>query len=83
MPRRPSLLLPMSELPSRPYLASERAAEHYCDEVVDGQGRLQYLDLPCSVSALIEIETDCDYDRSALGPFTVLDPQDLRSYYGS
>ena len=26
------------------YLASERAAEDYCNEVVDGEGRLQYLD---------------------------------------
>ncbi len=33
------------------YLASERAAEDYTDEIVDGQGRLQYLDQVPSVSA--------------------------------
>ncbi len=36
------------------YLGSERAAEDYCDEVVDGDGRLQYLDKVHSVSALNE-----------------------------
>ncbi len=33
------------------YLASERAAEDYCNEVVDGEGQLLYLDSLVSVSA--------------------------------
>jgi len=44
------------------YLRSERAAVDYVDEVVDGQGRLQYLDKVRSVSGLIEIEEDYEYD---------------------
>ena len=39
-------------LPPASYLVSERAAEDYCDEVVDGQGRVLYLDLPGSVRAV-------------------------------
>ena len=46
------------------YLASERAAEDYCNEVVDGSGRLQYLDKSGSVSALVDVEEDFDYDPS-------------------
>ncbi len=34
------------------YLASERASRDYCNEVVDGSGRLQYLDSIRSVSGL-------------------------------
>ena len=44
------------------FLGSERAAEMYVDELVDGAGRVQYLDKVASVSGAIEIETDCDYD---------------------
>ena len=39
------------------YLASERAADDYCNEVVDGSGRLQYLDSRVSVSGLRRDET--------------------------
>ena len=44
------------------YLASERAAKDYCNEVVDGSGRLLYLDKVVSVSALVEVEDDFEYD---------------------
>ena len=44
------------------YLASERAAVDYCNEVVDGAGRVQHLDRSVSVSALVEVEDDFDYD---------------------
>ncbi len=44
------------------YLGTEQAADDYCDEVVDGEGRLQYLDMSGSVSALVEVEDDFDYD---------------------
>jgi len=44
------------------YLASERAAEDYCNEVVDGAGRLLHLDSTLSVSAMVEVEDDFDYD---------------------
>ena len=36
------------------YMRSEKAAEDYVDEVVDGSGCRQYLDKVGSVSALIE-----------------------------
>ena len=36
------------------FLASEMASEMYCDEIVDGDGRLQYLDSVVSVSALVD-----------------------------
>ena len=49
---------------TRRYLASERAAEDYCDEVVDGGGRSLYLDRVGSVSALVEVEDDFDYDST-------------------
>ena len=48
--------------PLAAYLASERAAVDYCNEVVDGAGRQLYLDRLGSVSALVEVEADCDYD---------------------
>ncbi len=51
----------IAQLASRAYLASERAAEDYCDEVVDGEGRLLYVDKVGSVSGAIEIENDCEY----------------------
>ena len=44
------------------YMRSEQASLDFCDELVDGGGRELYLDSPLSVSGLIEIETDCDYD---------------------
>jgi len=43
-------------------LESELASELYCDEVVDGSGRLQYIDRVGSVSALVEVEDDFAYD---------------------
>jgi len=51
----------LARLGHRKYLASERASIDYCDEVVDGSGRKQYLDITRSVSALTETETDADY----------------------
>ena len=45
----------------RRYLASERAAVDYCNEVVDGQGRQQYLDKVASVSGAFEVEVDAAY----------------------
>jgi len=44
------------------FLRSESAAEQYVNEEVDGQGRKQYLDKSGSVSALVEVEEDFDYD---------------------
>jgi len=38
------------------YMASELAAAQYCNEEVDGWGRLLYLDKVGSVSALVEVE---------------------------
>jgi len=46
------------------YMCSERASVDYCNEVVDGDGRSLYLDRPGSVSGLIEIENDYEYDPS-------------------
>ncbi len=46
------------ELISARYLASERASEDYCNEVVDRNGRLQYLDKVRSVSGLIRSDKD-------------------------
>jgi len=43
------------------YLASERAAVDYCNEVVDGSGRLLHIDRVVSMSALVEVEDDFDY----------------------
>jgi len=43
------------------FMHSEVACELYVDEVVDGSGRIQYLDRSGSVSALIEIEIDATY----------------------
>ena len=44
------------------YMRTEQAARDYCNEVVDGQGRLLYLDKVGSVSAMVEVEDDYDYD---------------------
>ena len=44
------------------YLKSEQAAEDYCDEVVDGRGCRLQVDRVLSVSGLVEVEDDCDYD---------------------
>jgi len=38
-------------------LERELAADMYCDEVIDGSGRLLYLDTVVSVSALAEAES--------------------------
>ncbi len=46
----------------RLYMRSEQAAVDYVNEVVDGGGRLQYLDKSGSVSAMVEVEDDFDYD---------------------
>ncbi len=44
------------------FMGTEYASELYIDEVLDGQGRLQYLDKVGSVSGLVEVEEDYDYD---------------------
>ncbi len=46
----------------RCFVASEEAAVAYVDEKVDGSGFRQYLDRSGSVSALVEVEDDFDYD---------------------
>jgi len=43
-------------LPEGDFLDSERASELYVDEVLDGSGRFQYLDVPGSVSGLSRVE---------------------------
>ncbi len=43
------------------FLDTEEAAEGYVDELLDGSGHVQYVDTCLSVSALIEIENDCEY----------------------
>ena len=48
----------VSEIPLIKYLASERAAVDYCNEVVDGSGRLQHLDRVLSVSAFDPIRAN-------------------------
>jgi len=40
-------------LPSS-FLKTEEASEHYCNEVLDGRGRLLYLDREVRVTALAE-----------------------------
>ena len=47
----------MNHLVLPPPLDSEVAAEFYCDELLDGQGRWQYLDNPRSVSGLIRSDS--------------------------
>ena len=44
------------------YMASEQASLDFVDEVVDGSGRLLYVDKVSSMSALVEVEDDYDYD---------------------
>ncbi len=44
------------------WVASEEAAVAYVDEKVDRDGLPQYLDKSGSVSALVEVEDDFDYD---------------------
>ncbi len=46
----------------RCFVASEEAAVAYIDEMVDGDGHLEYLDKVGSVSALSEAEADYAYD---------------------
>jgi len=46
----------------RCFVASEEAAVAYIDEMVDGDGKLLYVDKVGSVSGLIEIENDYAYD---------------------
>ena len=44
------------------FLESEDAAILYVDERVDKDGSFRYLDRVGSVSALVEVEDDCEYD---------------------
>ncbi len=46
----------------RCFVASEEAAVAWVDEVLDSKGRFQYIDRVGSVSALVEVEDDFDYD---------------------
>ena len=51
------------------FLDSEEAAVLYVDEVLDGSGRLQYLDRVSSVSGLIrfDMRDSCIREFTALG----------------
>ncbi len=49
-------------LDGQQFLELEEASELYVDEVIDKRGTMCYLDKSGSVSALIEIENDCEYD---------------------
>ncbi len=49
-------------LAGQQFFEFEEAAELYVDEVLDKSGNLCYVDRSGSVSALIEIENDCEYD---------------------
>ena len=60
---RPSLV---SDSPLVRYLASERAAEDYCNEVVDGAGRLLYVDRVGSVSGARRDEPSHVWDDQIL-----------------
>ena len=51
------------------YLVTQQAVEDYCNELVDGGGRQLYLDKSGSVSAMVEVEDDYDYDVKMLGSF--------------
>ncbi len=46
----------------RHFMESEVASEMYVNEEVDGSGRLLYIDKVGSVSGLVEVEDDFDYD---------------------
>jgi len=62
------------------WIQTELAAEMYVDDRVDGQGRVCYLDKVDSVSALIEIENDYDYEPTHIELNELfVDPQDVRS----
>ena len=61
----------------RRFLGTERAAEQYCNEEVDGQGRMQYLDKVGSVSAPQE------QGQIAIFDDLVLDQQHRRFLNGS
>jgi len=50
----------------RRYLGTERAAVDYCNEVVDGEGRLLYLDKVGSVSAVRRDEAEVTFDDALL-----------------
>ena len=52
------------------FLASELAAELYVNEVLDGQGRFQYLDKSGSVSGPIRFDSayDCELNQLELFP---------------
>jgi len=46
----------------RSFMESELASELYCDEVLDGSGRLLHLDKVGSVSALAEAEDQYGFE---------------------
>ncbi len=48
----------------RCFVASEEAAVAWVDEVLDSQGFFQYVDKVGSVSGLLELEQDSDYDST-------------------
>ena len=53
------MLIHVSAIGLSAYLASERAAEDYCNDLVDGGGRQLYLDKVGSVSGLSRVELGC------------------------
>ncbi len=48
---------------------AEAAQREACRQGVDGMAARRYLDKSGSVSALVEVEDDYDYDEKMLGPF--------------
>ncbi len=69
------MLIPVARIMRSPrFLASELASELYVDGVVDGEGRLCYVDRVVSVSALPETEADAFYGVQMELPFSEGDP---------
>ena len=63
-------------LPDSDFLESERASELYVDEVLDGSGRIQYLDSSVSVSGLRRDESAHVWDDE------VIEDQHRRFHHG-
>jgi len=78
IPRTRGLSRIMIETGSPPcqlaFLNSEKAAEMYVDEALDGSGRLLYIDRSGSVSASVEVEVDAEYVREHNQLFLQEDP---------
>jgi len=44
------------------WIQTELAAEMYTDDLVDGKGQPLYLDSIVSMSGMVEVEVDAEYD---------------------